>query len=41
MKWQDLTAPQFAKAVMDTGGVCIVPIGVVEKHGERRRLRPR
>ncbi|MEI8195510.1 MAG: creatininase family protein [Phycisphaerae bacterium] len=34
MKWQDLTAPQFAQAVIETRGVCIVPLGVLEKHGE-------
>jgi creatinine amidohydrolase len=33
MKWQDLTSPRFAEAVTQTGGVCIVPIGVVERHG--------
>ncbi|MEI8195328.1 MAG: creatininase family protein [Phycisphaerae bacterium] len=38
MKWQDLTAPQFAQAVTQTQGVCIVPLGVVEKHGEHLPL---
>lgn len=38
MKWQELTAPQFAAAVKETGGVCILPMGVVEKHGEHLPL---
>ena len=38
MKWQDLTSPRFARAVADTHGVCIVPLGVVEKHGEHLPL---
>jgi creatinine amidohydrolase len=38
MKWEDLTAPQFAKAVRDSKGVCILPIGVLEKHGNHLPL---
>jgi len=30
--WEELTAPQFVKAVEISGGVCIIPIGVYEKH---------
>jgi creatinine amidohydrolase len=33
MKWQDLTSPRFAEAVTKSDGVCIVPMGVVERHG--------
>jgi len=29
----DLTAPQFVKAVEKSGGVCILPAGILEKHG--------
>lgn len=33
MKWEELTAPQFAKAVEKCEGVCLLPLGVIEKHG--------
>jgi len=32
MKWAELTAPEFEKAVKETGGVCVLPVGCVEKH---------
>jgi creatinine amidohydrolase len=38
MKWAELTAPEFARAVRKARGVCIVPVGVVEKHGEHLPL---
>ncbi|MDR0349015.1 MAG: creatininase family protein [Tannerella sp.] len=31
--WEDLTAPDFTKAVNQAQGVCIIPVGVYEKHG--------
>ena len=31
--WELLTSPDFSKAVDQSGGVCIIPIGVIEKHG--------
>jgi creatinine amidohydrolase len=31
--WEELTAAKFAKAVELSYGVCIIPIGVYEKHG--------
>ncbi|MCD7977390.1 MAG: creatininase family protein [Tannerellaceae bacterium] len=31
--WEELTAPDFTKAVSQSEGVCIVPMGVIEKHG--------
>ncbi len=31
--WSELTGPDFAKAVEKSGGVCIIPMGVLEKHG--------
>lgn len=34
MKWEELTAPEFGRAVEACGRVCILPIGVVEKHGD-------
>jgi len=33
MRWEALTSPDFARAVRETG-VCILPMGVLEKHGE-------
>jgi creatinine amidohydrolase len=32
MKWEELTAPEFAEAVKSTGGVCLFPLGCLEKH---------
>jgi creatinine amidohydrolase len=32
-KMEDLTSPKFAKAVDLSGGVCIIPLGIIEKHG--------
>lgn len=32
-KWEELTSPQFSKAVDLAGGVCVIPMGVIEKHG--------
>jgi len=31
--WEELTAPDFIKAISESGGVCIIPIGIIEKHG--------
>ena len=36
--WEKLTAPEFARAVEAAGGVCVVPLGVIEKHGEHLPL---
>ncbi len=30
---EELTSPQFPKAVDLAGGVCVIPIGIIEKHG--------
>ena len=38
MRWEELTAPQFAHAVETVRGVCVVPVGVIEKHGEHLPL---
>jgi len=32
-KWEEITSPQFSKAVALAGGVCVIPLGVIEKHG--------
>jgi len=37
-KWEDFTAPEFDRAVEEAGGVCVVPIGVIEKHGDHLPL---
>jgi creatinine amidohydrolase len=34
MNWEDLTAADFEKAAADCGQVCLLPIGVIEKHGD-------
>ena len=31
--WNELTAPDFVKAVEQSKGICILPAGVMEKHG--------
>jgi len=33
MRWEELTAADFPRAAEAARGVCIVPIGVLEKHG--------
>lgn len=38
MKWEELTTPQFVKAVEESQGVCLVPLGVIEKHGDHLPL---
>jgi creatinine amidohydrolase len=32
-KMEELTSPEFASAVVKSGGVCIIPLGIIEKHG--------
>lgn len=38
MNWDELTAPEFAKAVKEVKGVCVVCVGVVEKHHDHLPL---
>lgn len=38
MHWEELTAPGFAKAVETTQGVCLLPIGCLERHGDHLPL---
>jgi len=33
LKWEEMTAPEFIKALEVTKGVCIIPLGSIEKHG--------
>lgn len=32
-QWEDLTAPDFVAAIHQAQGVCVLPFGIVEKHG--------
>lgn len=32
-KWDELTGPDFIKAIDKAKGVCIIPMGILEKHG--------
>ncbi len=32
-RYEELTAPDFVKAVEKSAKTCIIPIGVMEKHG--------
>ena len=33
MNWENLNVLQFKKAIEETNGVCVIPIGCLEKHG--------
>lgn len=37
-KWEEITSPNFPAAVEKAGGVCIIPMGVIEKHGPQLPL---
>ena len=32
-KWEELTAPDFVQAIHQSQGVCVLPFGIIEKHG--------
>lgn len=32
-KMEEITSPQFPEAVEAAGGVCVIPLGIIEKHG--------
>ena len=32
-KWEELTAPDFVKAIAQSKNLCLLPFGIVEKHG--------
>jgi len=38
MNWELITSPEFEQAVDECGGVCILPLGVLEKHGDHLPL---
>lgn len=31
--WEELTAPDFVQAIARSGGTCLLPFGIIEKHG--------
>ncbi len=33
VRYEELTAPDFARAVARSAGTCVVPLGILEKHG--------
>ena len=33
MLWEELTAKEFPDCVKESEGICVLPIGVLEKHG--------
>ncbi len=32
-KWEELTGPDFVRAIQQSQGVCLLPFGIIEKHG--------
>jgi creatinine amidohydrolase len=38
MKWSELTSVDFKRVVDECEGVCLLPLGVIEKHGEHLPL---
>jgi len=38
MQWEKLTSTELARAVQSTGGVCVIGMGVIEKHSEHLPL---
>jgi creatinine amidohydrolase len=38
MRWNELTASDFAQGVKQCEGVCLLPLGVLEKHGDHLPL---
>jgi creatinine amidohydrolase len=38
VKWEELTAADFTKALQQSKGVCVLPFGIIEKHGPQLPL---
>jgi creatinine amidohydrolase len=38
VQWEELTAPDFARAVDEAKATCIIPLGILEKHGPQLPL---
>ena len=32
-QWEELTGPDFVQAIHQSQGVCVLPFGIIEKHG--------
>ena len=37
-KWEELTGPDFIRAIRQAQGVCLLPFGIIEKHGAQLPL---
>jgi creatinine amidohydrolase len=37
-KWEELTGPDFIRAIHQAQGVCLLPFGIIEKHGAQLPL---
>jgi creatinine amidohydrolase len=33
VQWEELTGPEFVQAINRAGGTCMLPVGILEKHG--------
>ncbi len=33
VQWEELTGPDFVQAITRSGGTCMLPVGILEKHG--------
>jgi len=33
VRWEELTAPDFSAGIQKSGGTCLLPFGILEKHG--------
>src|SRR5215470_871157 len=33
VQWEELTAADFVQAIHQSGGTCLLPFGILEKHG--------
>jgi len=38
VKWEELTGADFAAAIQKSGGTCVLPFGIIEKHGPQLPL---
>jgi creatinine amidohydrolase len=37
-RWEELTAPDFRQAIQQAKGTCLLPFGILEKHGQHLPL---
>ncbi len=37
--WEELTGPDFIKAIAKSQGTCVLPFGILEKHGRAPSAR--